>query len=534
MSVFINELTHWRRHGRSARVPGRDAQPHPRAPRAKHARQAGADLRGCGRSVHRAWLRRGGDAGDRRTRRRGCRHGVPVCLVQGRAAAHGLQPRAARRDRRRRAGRRRARRPGRLGRRARPSRPGELGAQPGQRRRLPARAAVRFGHRRAPDRGPRARRRARGRDRVPPRHGGPVSRGRWTRGTAGRAHRLRGAVARACRAVHGRASRCRPRRRAARAGRADRARLPRHVAIHHRNTLRSLTMYYSSGTMEAFARPRKPEGVENKTAWFVGAGLASMASAAFMIRDGQMDGSKITILERLKLPGGALDGIEEPKKGFVVRGGREVDDHYECLWDLYRSIPSIEVDGASVLDEFYWLNKDDPNSSLQRATVEQGKDAGTGTLFTLSEQAQKELTELFLATRGSMEGKRINEVFGKEFFASNFWMYWRTMFAFEEWHSALEMKLYVHRFVHHIGGMPDFAGVRFFKYNQYESMVLPLYRWLLDQGVTFRFDTEVTDIDFAITADRKQATAIHWISEGVVGGLSLIHISEPTRRTPIS
>ncbi|MDY7530017.1 MULTISPECIES: oleate hydratase [unclassified Cryobacterium] len=280
-------------------------------------------------------------------------------------------------------------------------------------------------------------------------------------------------------------------------------------------------MYYSSGTMEAFARPRKPEGVENKTAWFVGAGLASMASAAFMIRDGQMDGSKITILERLKLPGGALDGIDEPKKGFVIRGGREVDDHYECLWDLYRSIPSIEVEGASVLDEFYWLNKDDPNFSLQRATVEQGKDAGTGTLFTLSKQAQKELIGLFLATRESLENKRINEVFGEEFFASNFWMYWRTMFAFEEWHSALEMKLYVHRFIHHIGGMPDFANVRFFKYNQYESMVLPLYRWLLDQGVTFQFDTEVTDIDFAITADRKQATAIHWIREGIVGGVEL-------------
>ena len=280
-------------------------------------------------------------------------------------------------------------------------------------------------------------------------------------------------------------------------------------------------MYYSSGTYEAFARPRKPEGVETKTAWFVGAGLASMASAAFMIRDGQMPGSAITILERLPLPGGALDGIEEPKKGFVIRGGREVDDHYECLWDLYRSIPSIEIEGASVLDEFYWLNKEDPNSSLQRATVKQGQDADTGTRFTLSEQAQKELTELFLATRESMEGKRINEVFGEEFFASNFWMYWRTMFAFEEWHSALEMKLYVHRFIHHIGGMPDFTAVRFFKYNQYESMVLPLYRWLLDQGVTFRFDTEVTDIDFTITADRKQATAIHWMSGGIPGGVEL-------------
>ena len=115
-------------------------------------------------------------------------------------------------------------------------------------------------------------------------------------------------------------------------------------------------MFYSSGNYEAFARPRKPEGAERKSAWFVGAGLASLSGAAFMIRDGQVPGSRITILERLKLPGGALDGIREPKKGFVVRGGREMEDHMECLWDLFRSVPSIEIDGASVLDEFYWLN----------------------------------------------------------------------------------------------------------------------------------------------------------------------------------
>lgn len=136
-------------------------------------------------------------------------------------------------------------------------------------------------------------------------------------------------------------------------------------------------MYYSSGNYEAFARPRKPKGVDGKTALFVGAGLASLSGAAFLIRDGQMDGSRITVLERLRLPGGALDGIKEPERGFVVRGGREMEDHFECLWDLFRSIPSIEVEGASVLDEFYWLNKDDPNHSLQRVTEKRGQDAHT-------------------------------------------------------------------------------------------------------------------------------------------------------------
>ncbi|WP_279102484.1 oleate hydratase, partial [Gordonia bronchialis] len=196
-------------------------------------------------------------------------------------------------------------------------------------------------------------------------------------------------------------------------------------------------MRYTSGNYEAFARPRKPAGVEGKTAWFVGAGLASLSGAAFLIRDGQMPGDKITILEELKLPGGALDGIKEPKKGFVIRGGREMEDHFETLWDLFRSIPSLEIEGASVLDEFYWLNRDDPNYSLQRATLNRGEDAHTDGLFTLSKKAQQDVVKVFLATREEMENKRIDEVFGEEFLASNFWMYWRTMFAFEEWHSAL-------------------------------------------------------------------------------------------------
>ena len=282
-------------------------------------------------------------------------------------------------------------------------------------------------------------------------------------------------------------------------------------------------MRYTSGNYEAFARPRKPEGADRKTAWFVGSGLAALAGAAFLIRDGQIPGERITILERLEVAGGALDGAKVPEKGYVIRGGREMEDHFETLWDLFRSIPSLEIEGASVLDEFYWLNRDDPNYSLQRATADRGQDAHTDGLFTLSERAQKDVIKVFLATREEMENKRIDEVFGKDFLASNFWLYWRTMFAFEEWHSALEMKLYLHRFIHHIGGLPDFSALKFTKYNQYESLVQPLQQWLLDHGVRFQFGTEVTDVDFDIddATGRKQATRIHWIQDGEPGGVDL-------------
>ncbi|WP_026303539.1 oleate hydratase [Jongsikchunia kroppenstedtii] len=280
-------------------------------------------------------------------------------------------------------------------------------------------------------------------------------------------------------------------------------------------------MRYTAGNYEAFARPRKPVKVEGKRAWFVGAGLASLSGAAFLIRDAQMPGSRITILEELKLPGGALDGIKEPEKGFVIRGGREMENHFECLWDLFRSIPSIEVDDASVLDEFYWLNIDDPNSSLQRVTEKCGADAHFDGLFRLPDKAQRDIVKMFSATREEMEGKSIEAVVSEDFLKSQFWTYWRTMFAFENWHSALELKLYLHRFIHHIDGLPDLSALKFTKYNQYESLVLPLYKWLLDQGVTIEFDTTVTDVDFDLEAGRKQATHLHWTKEGTAGGASL-------------
>jgi len=178
-------------------------------------------------------------------------------------------------------------------------------------------------------------------------------------------------------------------------------------------------VYYSKGNYEAFARPRKPANIDVKSAYLVGGGLASLAAAAFLIRDGHMAGDRITVLEASSIGGGALDGAGNAETGWLIRDGREMEDHFECLWDLYRSIPSLEIEGASVLDEFYWLNKDDPNHSLQRATIERGLDAKTGMDFTLTSKARREIIELVLAQPEQLYEKRINEVFGKDFLANH-------------------------------------------------------------------------------------------------------------------
>lgn len=267
-------------------------------------------------------------------------------------------------------------------------------------------------------------------------------------------------------------------------------------------------MYYSNGNYEAFARPQKPEGVGRKSAYLVGAGLASLAAACFLVRDGQMKGEHIHILEELDIAGGACDGIKDVQKGFIIRGGREMENHFECLWDLFRSIPSIETEGHSVLDEYYWLNKKDPNYSLMRATINRGEDAHTDGKFTLSDKASMEIIQLFMSRDESLYDKKIKDVFTQEFFESNFWLYWRTMFAFEDWHSALEMKLYIQRFIHHIGGLPDFSALKFTKYNQYESLILPMIKYLEAHGVHFQYNTIVNNVIFEINDDKKVAKQI--------------------------
>ena len=273
-------------------------------------------------------------------------------------------------------------------------------------------------------------------------------------------------------------------------------------------------MYYSSGNYEAFARPVKPADVDRKSAYLVGSGLAALTAACYLVRDGQMKGEHIHILEKDPIPGGACDGYCYDDLGYVMRGGREMDNHFECMWDLFRSIPSIETEGISVLDEYYWLNKRDPNYSLMRATENRGQDAHTDGKFGLSDKGALEIMKLFFTPDEQLYNKRIDQVFDEEVFSSNFWLYWRTMFAFENWHSALEMKLYIKRFIHHVGGLPDFSALRFTRYNQYESMILPMVRYLEKANVQFHYNTQVTHVSFDCRGGRKMATQLQLVQDG--------------------
>lgn len=272
-------------------------------------------------------------------------------------------------------------------------------------------------------------------------------------------------------------------------------------------------MYYSSGTYEAFAHPEKPEGVEKKSAYIIGTGLAGLTAAFYLVRDGQMPGNHIHLLEKLELAGGSCDGYKDVHKGFYMRGGREMDNHFEIMWDVFRDVPSIETPNVSVLDEYYWLNKHDPNYSLCRATVNKGEDAHTDKLFKLDKDSAMALSQLFITPEADLEDKKISDVLPESFWESNFWLYWQTMFAFQKWSSALEMKRCLCRYVHQIDGLPDFSALRFTKYNQYESMILPLIEYLKKHDVDVQFGMDVKNVVIEEVDGKKTAKQLIYIKD---------------------
>lgn len=264
----------------------------------------------------------------------------------------------------------------------------------------------------------------------------------------------------------------------------------------------------TNGNYHSLVQSRKSEGIEKKTATIIGTGIAGLAAGCYLIKDAHMDGSRITFLEQLDVAGGSLDGARRENVGYVARGGREMGHHFECLWDLFSAIPSYEdPENMSILDYFFYTNLDDPNSSNCRITKNRGERHDNGK-FNLGQDAAKELMHFMNIADEELEGKAIDEFLSDAVLESDFWTFWRTMFAFENWHSALEMKLYMNRFVHHVDGLPDLSALQFSRYDQYHSFVKPMEKYLKDHGAEFRYGVTVDNVEFSLSDDKKCARRI--------------------------
>ncbi len=209
--------------------------------------------------------------------------------------------------------------------------------------------------------------------------------------------------------------------------------------------------------------------------YLVGGGIASLAAAAFMIRDGDVLGHNITILEELGVLGGSLDGSGSPEKGYVLRGGRMLESKYLCTFGLFSSIPALDGSETVTQEIFRW-NETMKTSSKSRLFRDGQRQ--TAPAFGLSESQILTIERLVLEPEILLGRTSIAEQFDAAFFRSDFWFMWCTTFAFQPWHSAVEFKRYLARFAHMIDGFDRLQGIMRTVYNQYDSLVRPLHKWL--------------------------------------------------------
>lgn len=259
--------------------------------------------------------------------------------------------------------------------------------------------------------------------------------------------------------------------------------------------------------------PIVPEGITNRKAYMIGGGIGSLAAAAFLVRDGHMPGKNITILEESDIYGGSMDAVGNAKVGYSARGGREIEEHFECFMELFGFIPSLTNPARTVLDEFRELNLAEPIESHCRLVENAGQKADFSTLG-LSTEHVLQLGKLSLLTEEALGATTIEQFFDPSFLETNFWYFWRSMFAFENWHSVVEVKRYMHRFIHLLPGMNQLKGILHTEYNQYDSLILPLTKCLEAQGVDFKRNHQVVDLDFDMENGKKTVTTIHVLVGG--------------------
>ena len=249
-------------------------------------------------------------------------------------------------------------------------------------------------------------------------------------------------------------------------------------------------------------------------AYLVGGGIGSLAAAAFLIRDGGMPGANIHILEAGPLMGGSLDAAGDADRGYSMRGGRMLTtDNYECTWDLFRSVPSLAQPGRSVFEETMEFNERHVSKAKARLVDSRLAKVPVASMgFSMDDRV--ELLKLANADEASLGTSCITDHLSPAFFQTEFWFMWVTTFAFQPWHSAVEFRRYLHRFMLEFSRIETLAGVKRTVLNQYDSLVVPLQRWLESQGVRLVTGCTITDIVHKTEGGLFEPIALHGTLNG--------------------
>jgi len=255
-------------------------------------------------------------------------------------------------------------------------------------------------------------------------------------------------------------------------------------------------------------------------AYMIGTGIGNLAAAIYLIRDGGWQGNQITLMGLEKH--GANDGAPaadyqaeygnnalKNSKGFLAKGGRMLNEEtYENLWDLMASVPSLDHPGQSVTDDILNFDHAHPTHDVARLIDRDGLRIGPNKNnykhMQFNNKDRALLTKLIMLPE--KDEQTLNDISITEWFKNsphifetNFWYMWETTFAFKTTSSAMELRRYMIRMILEFTRINTLEGVTRTPYNQYESLILPMRKYLEDRGAEFINDRKITAFTFKDT-----------------------------------
>ncbi len=253
----------------------------------------------------------------------------------------------------------------------------------------------------------------------------------------------------------------------------------------------------------------------------IGTGIANLAAGIYLIRDGGWSGNQITMfgLEKHGANDGATVADYEQEygnqslsnnRGYLAKGGRMLNEEtYENLWDILRSVPSLDNPGQSVTDDILNFDHAHPTHDVARLMDKKNgiRNNGGADDYNRMQFNNKDrylLSKLMMMPESKED--KLNDISIAEWFAesphifsTNFWYMWETTFAFKKESSAMELRRYMNRMILEFSRINTLEGVTRTPYNQFESIILPMRKYLADQGVEFINNRKITAFNFKDT-----------------------------------
>ncbi|KAL4863598.1 hypothetical protein BDV12DRAFT_177290, partial [Aspergillus spectabilis] len=255
---------------------------------------------------------------------------------------------------------------------------------------------------------------------------------------------------------------------------------------------------------------------KNIEAWLVGSGIASLTAAIHLIKDAKVPAGNIHILDSSPESGGGLKTHGDATDGYFLPMDGNPHFHGECIERLLSLIPDETNSDKSVMDMIRERSHESEPRHAQARAVKQG--ASGAELFhphglQIGIKHRMGLVTMMMESEMSLGKRKIEEIFDKSFFDTSFWMLWSSTFALQRWHSAVEFKRHLRKYLEEIGSLNSVKTTHRTEYNFFESAVNPLTTYLKDQGVDFRFNIRVTDLQCYPNGDPTTISAIELLKD---------------------